>query len=101
MLFWVWLPPPCFSPRSFSPRKRGSAPWVGYREARRAPWWVEVTGWCDGGNCANASATSLADAIGRAGINPSGQTQRGRPFGEQGSTLCGQSRVQGRDPPGF
>ena len=27
--------------------------------------------------------------------------QRGRPFGEQGSILCGQSRVQGRDPPVF
>ncbi len=27
--------------------------------------------------------------------------QRGRPFGEPGSILCGQTRVQGRDPPVF
>ena len=39
--------------------------------------------------------------IGRAGLDPLESIRHGRPFGEQGSILCGHSRVQGRDPPGF
>ena len=39
--------------------------------------------------------------IGRAALNPPESVQHGRPFGELGSILCGQSRVQGRDPPAF
>ena len=39
--------------------------------------------------------------IGRARLDPSESVRHGRPFGEQGSTLCGQSRVLGRGPPVF
>ena len=39
--------------------------------------------------------------IGRAALDPPETVQHGRPFGEQGSILCGQTRVQGRDPPVF
>ena len=34
-------------------------------------------------------------AIGRAGLNPLGESNAGGPFGEQGSILCGRSRVRG------
>ena len=43
----------------------------------------------------------LQTPIGRAGLNPSEQVRHERPFGEQGSILCGQTRVQGQDPPVF
>ena len=39
--------------------------------------------------------------IGRARLDPSESVRHGRTFGEQGSILCGQTRVQGRDPPAF
>ena len=44
---------------------------------------------------------SLADAHRESRARSSWSIQRGRPFGEQGSILCGQSRVRGRDPPVF
>ena len=46
--------------------------------------------------------TALADAHREnAMLNPSEPVRHGRPFGELGSILRGQSRVQGRDPPVF
>ncbi len=34
-------------------------------------------------------------------LDPAEPVRHGRPFGELGSILCGQTRVQGRDPPVF
>ena len=76
---WAWLPPPCFSP------------W-GRDTALDSDTWRSAP-------C--ASETSLADAHRESGDQSHETIRRGRPFGEQGSILCDQSRVQGRDPPVF
>ena len=68
-----------------SVRGVGIPPWVGIPgEAHLAP-----------------RICPLQTPIGRARLNPPESVRHGRPFGEQGSILCGQSRVQGRNPPVF
>ena len=57
--------------------------------------------WVAGCSAPCASETSLADAHRESKAQSFWSIQRGRPFGEQGSILCGHSRVQGRDPPVF
>ena len=68
-----------------SVRGAGIPPWVGIPvEAHRAP-----------------GERPSQTPIGRARLNPPESVRHGRQFGEQGSILCGRSRVQERDPPVF
>ena len=73
--------PCCFrlQPPGISPWGRVSTPWVSVPgEAQRALQRGKgSTGWCDGLKQTNASATSLADAFGRAALNPSGESNAG------------------------
>ena len=61
-----------------SVRGSGIPPRVGKPgEAHPAPHGVGVTGWCEAGKPADATAMSPGDAIGRAGLNPSGRSNAG------------------------
>ena len=92
-----------------SVRGVGAPPWVGGPgETHRASRWAGMPRLGQGLTGLNAGVLKRR----RLGDVPCGrhresnaqslwQVQRGRPFGEQGSILCGWFRVQGRDPPGF
>ena len=81
----------------------GILPWAGIPgEARRAPRWVsELPAAAKAAIALMPQPFPLRKPSGERDAQSLRSIQRGRPFGELGSILSGQPRVQGRDPPAF